>query len=204
LIVGKEVLQFKTATLDEAAVNAYTLTNLLRGTQGSETVLSELTAGDRVLVVSPDTFHFLALNPADVGTTLYLKVVSPGQALSDVAQITHTVEALNVSPWGPATVAGSRDGSNNLTITWNRRTRATVRAFGVQGRPLFEDLETYEVDIYDSVPAVVRTITVTTESASYTAAQQTTDGLTPGDPVSLRVYQTSRLTDRGRPAIATV
>jgi hypothetical protein len=204
LLVGSEVLQFKTAAVADADTNDYLLTSLLRGRRGTETVVSGLAQTDRVFVIDQNTFHFHALDPSDIGNALQFKAVTPGMDLSSVDAVTHTVQALNVSPFAPANVSGTRDGSNNLTITWDRRTRAPVRLLGPQGRPYFEDTDNYEVDIYDGTPAVVRTIEVTTTSASYTAAQQTADGLTPGNPVSLRVYQMSRMCDRGRAAIETV
>ncbi|MNG17675.1 hypothetical protein D3C84_1016780 [compost metagenome] len=66
-----------------------------------------------------------------------------------------------------------------------------------------EASEAYQVDIYSGA-TVVRTISATTPTASYTAAEQTADGLTPGNPVTLRVYQLSDVRGRGFPAIATV
>jgi len=52
--------------------------------------------------------------------------------------------------------------------------------------------------------ATLRTITAVTPTASYTAAQQTTDGLTPGNPVVLRVFQISATVGRGIQRSATV
>jgi hypothetical protein len=46
--------------------------------------------------------------------------------------------------------------------------------------------------------SVLRTITgLSSPAASYSAANQTSDGLTPGDPVLLRVYQMSAIVGRG-------
>jgi len=68
---------------------------------------------------------------------------------------------------------------------------------------LGEETEAYEVDIYSGA-AVVRTITATTPTISYSAAEQSADGLVPGNPVSLRVYQMSAVRGRGFPAISIV
>ena len=67
-----------------------------------------------------------------------------------------------------------------------------------------EDTEAYEVDIMDG-DTVARTISsLSDESASYTAAQQTADGFTPGDPIDCNIYQLSAAVGRGWPLEATV
>jgi hypothetical protein len=64
--------------------------------------------------------------------------------------------------------------------------------------------ERYEVDILSGV-TVVRTISVSAATTTtYSAANQTTDGLTPGNPVSLVIYQMGDLVGRGRASAATV
>jgi hypothetical protein len=99
-------------------------------------------------------------------------------------------------------VTGTRNASNDLTVTWVRRTR--LGGLWVDGRdvPLSETTEAYEVDILDG-DTVVRTLTTTTPSVTYPASQQTTDGLTPGDPVTVTIYQLGQL-GRGWPTTATV
>jgi hypothetical protein len=54
-----------------------------------------------------------------------------------------------------------------------------------------------------SVEKVVMSIGPTAATI-YTAAQQTEDGLTPGDPVHLKISQLSSLVGRGLPADVTV
>jgi hypothetical protein len=100
-------------------------------------------------------------------------------------------------------IEGARDGSDNLTITWVRRTRVGGELADGIDIPLGEAAELYEIDILDGM-TVVRTIQASSPTASYTAAEQTTDGLTPGDPVDLIIYQISALVGRGFPAAATV
>jgi hypothetical protein len=100
-------------------------------------------------------------------------------------------------------VAGSRNGANDLAVTWIRRTRLAVPGLGAGPVPLGEATEHYEVDILVGL-AVVRTIATTTPTVTYTAAAQTADGLAPGAPVKLAVYQMSDVRGRGHPAVATV
>jgi len=70
---------------------------------------------------------------------------------------------------------------------------------------LGEASQAYEVDIRNAGDtATLRTITAATPIASYTAAQQTTDGLTPGNPVVLRVFQISATVGSGIQRSTTV
>ena len=100
-------------------------------------------------------------------------------------------------------VVGVRDTSNNLTVTWIRRSRLRSPGLGNGPVPLGETTEAYEIDIFTGA-AVVRTITSTTPTFTYTAAEQTADGKTPGAAVTMRIYQMSDVAGRGFPAISTV
>ena len=108
-------------------------------------------------------------------------------------------------PYAPLHLAGPRDGSaNNLALAWVRRTRLGGALLdGTGAVPLAEAAEAYEVDIRNAADtATLRTITATTPSASYTAAQQVADGLTPGAPVRIRIFQISATVGRGIPGSA--
>jgi hypothetical protein len=72
--------------------------------------------------------------------------------------------------------------------------------------PLAEETEAYEVEILEGV-TVKRTLSTTTTSVTYTAAQQTTDWgtlLAPGDTLNIRLTQLSVLVGRGTPKPVTL
>ena len=125
-----------------------------------------------------------------------------GQIDASVNSFQQDITGENLVPFRPVTIAGTRDGSDNLTITWDRQDRASFPILVIPP-PLSEQTLEFEVDILDGA-TVVRTITVTTETASYTAAEQTTDGLTPGDPVDVKIYQISAIVGRGNEGSETV
>jgi hypothetical protein len=107
-------------------------------------------------------------------------------------------------PYAPAHVMGSRDGGGDLTITWVRRTRMNGGWADFTGDvPLGEAAEAYEVDIMDG-STVVRTIANTTPTATYTAADQTTDFGAPQASITVRVHQISAIVGRGIAATATL
>ena len=71
--------------------------------------------------------------------------------------------------------------------------------WGAGDVPLAEDSEAYEVEIRDG-SIVKRTLTATTTSVLYTAAQQTADWGAPlgsGQSLTIRIYQLSALIGRG-------
>lgn len=198
---GGEVLQFQTATL--VAPATYELTGLLRGRLGTEANAAAHTSGEVFVLLRSANLGRSDFGPADWNAAHLFKPVSFFTSEADTASQSFTNTGVGQKPLSPVHVAGTRDGSNNLSLTWIRRTRYRVPGLGLGPVPLGEESEVYQVDFY-SGSTVVRTVTVTTAAATYTAAEQTADGLTPGAAVSLRVYQIGATIGRGFPAIATV
>jgi hypothetical protein len=139
----------------------------------------------------------------DLGLSRYYKGVTLGEPLSSAAAVGFTDTAIGLKPFSPILFKAGRDAANNIVFEWQRRTRLAVRMIGPLGInvPLGEDTESYEIDIFSSssYSTVVRTIASSTPTASYTAAQQTADGLTPGNIIYARVYQRSATVGRGYP-----
>jgi hypothetical protein len=69
--------------------------------------------------------------------------------------------------------------------------------------PLGEDSERYEIDILDGSD-VLRTLSTTSPTATYTATQQTDDFGSLQSSVSLRIYQLSTTAGRGTPRSAVL
>jgi hypothetical protein len=95
-------------------------------------------------------------------------------------------------------VKATRDGTD-IDITWKFRSRIDGAWDDLHDVPFSEAVRQYSVDIMSGAGGtVVRTLaTVTTEAATYTTADQNTDGHTPGDPVYVKVYQISDIVGRG-------
>lgn len=202
-VIGKEIVQFKTAT--DNGDGTWTLSGLLRGRRGTENQVGSHAKNERFVLLTGGGILRVETDSAERGVLRHYKAVSIGTKLSSASQIPFINTDVGLKPYFPAHVAGSRDGSNNLTITWIRRTRIGGAWNDFSDVPLGEDSESYEVDILDAPGGnVLRTIAVTSQSASYTAAQQTADGLTPGNPVNVEIYQLSAAIGRGFKAAATV
>jgi len=197
-VIGDEILFFRTATLE--GNGTYTLRGLLRGRRGSEYAMSIHVTGDRFVLLSMSTVIRVAQVTADIGKTRKYKAVSVGSTLAATTEQEFTNEGAGLKPYAPVHLGGGRDASNNLTINWTRRNRISGEWRDSVDVPMSEASEAYEVDIYSSssYTSVVRTITgLSSPTATYSAADQTSDGLTPGNTVYFKVFQKSAIVGRG-------
>lgn len=200
-LLGDEIIQWQTATLN--GDGTYTLSNLLRGRRGTEWATGTHVANETFVAFDPEAMKRFDGDMADLNQLRHYKGVTIGAALQDTTAQEFTNTGNSQKPYSPAHLKGAWDGSDNLTISWIRRTRVGGEWVDNVDALLSENTEAYEVDII-SGGSVVRTISTSTQSASYTAAQQSADGLTPGDPVTARIYQMSAIVGRGYQAQATL
>ena len=199
--VGWELSAFTTAVLN--ADGSYTLSGLLRGLRGTDWACDQHVSGDLFVLLSVSTMERIDMASGDLGAEYIYRAVSFGMNFETGSMRAFTNIGRGSMPCSPVHIAGSRDGANDLTITWMRRTRIMGEWQDYVDAPLGEDTESYEIDIYDGA-TIVRTISAVTETTIYTAVQQTADGLTPGAPVTLQAFQLSAQIGRGFPRQATV
>lgn len=199
VLIGSELLQFRVATLVSPGV--YKLTGLLRGARGTEWAMTGHAASERCVLIRSAGLRRIVLENSELGVSRYYKGVTLGEALASATAESFTDNAIGLKPFAPIDLRAARDGSNNITFTWQRRTRLAVRMIGALGIsvPLGEDSEAWELDIYanGSYATVVRTISASSATAAYSAAEQTADGLTPGNTVYTKLYQRSAAIGRG-------
>jgi hypothetical protein len=200
-LLGSEVIQFKTATL--TGTRTYTLSGLLRGRLGTEWAAATHVLGERFVLLESSTVRVVEAPSAEYGVARYYRGASLGGLMDDAAEFAWTHNAVARKPLSPVLVGGGRDASGNLTINWVRRTRIGGGWINNADVPLGEASESYSIDIYNG-GSVVRTITEATATASYTAAQQTTDFGATQASISLVVYQVSAAVGRGYGASATI
>lgn len=203
-VIGDEILCFRDATLESNG--SYTLRGLLRGRRGSEYAMGSHAAGDRFVLASLSTLVRISAETASIGLERLYKPVSAGSTLANATAQAFTNLGTGLKPYAPVHLGGGRDASNNLTINWVRRTRISGEWRNSVDVPLGEETEAYEVDIYNGsgYATVLRTISATSQTASYSAADQTSDGLTPGATVYFKVYQLSAIVGRGHAATGSV
>lgn len=188
--VGKdgvgEYLQFKTATF--VSGTTYQLTNLRRGRRGTDWALGGHVSGEEFVLLDGDgIFRVVYSDETEWGDPLEVRGVTLHQdeAEADTENFTNTGEGKR--PFSPVNVEGTWDGSNNLTVIWDSRSRMFAGGLGI------DDNAEWDIEITNATP--VRSDTVSAETFAYSAADQTTDGLTPGDTIEGRVRQTSDVND---------
>lgn len=198
-----EIFQFQTATALGGGL--YRLGGLLRARRGSDFAMGTHAAGDMFVLLATDTISRVPTDSGEIGAERIYRATSFGTFSDASRRHAFTDSGASLKPLSAVHVKGARDGSSNLTITWIRRTRIGQRWIDFSDVPLGEDSEAYEVDIYNAGwTAVLRTIAVTAQTASYTAAQQTTDFGAPQAAINIKVYQISAAVGRGFAATATV
>lgn len=193
-LVQDEILAVGTWTPVSGTV--YRASNLYRGLRNTEDHRSGHAIGDRV--VRLDESVYFTDPQSQPGALIGLKMVPLGSADVDEPTQVVTLDNEMQRPFSPEDIRGTRDGSNNLTVTFRHRSRTLKGLIGDSGGgpDLAEPSESYEVEFPDAVPVRVKTVGAT-KSVAYTAAEQTTDGLTPGNAVKVRVYQISASVGRG-------
>jgi hypothetical protein len=197
-----EVIQFTTATL--LAPRTYEISGLLRGQAGTEAAMrSPLAAGARVVFLNAAHVS-LNLAPAEIKLPLNWRYGPSSRDIGDISYTSavHAFQGVGLRPLSPVHLSGARNGGD-LTISWIRRTRIGGDSWDTEDVPLSEASEAYDVDILDGT-TVKRTLSVTSASALYTAAQQTADFGAPQTQVSVMVYQKSAAYGRGSARAATL
>jgi len=187
------------------APSRYRLTRLLRGQRGTELAIGNpALAGARVVILDT-TIAALPFAQADIGLPWNWRVGLASRPVSDTsyAAITFTPTGVGLRPFAVGQVEQpwrSARSPGDLTIRWIRRSRALAAdSWEAAEVPLAEDSEAYVVEILDGA-IVRRTLTASTTSVLYTAAQQSADWgalLDPGQSLAIRIYQLSALIGRG-------
>jgi hypothetical protein len=118
--------------------------------------------------------------------------------LAATSPVSLTITGAELKPYTVCDVKGARDGGNNLTITWKRRTRHSGELTDFIDAPLNETTESYAVEVWDSTYTTLkRTINVVAQTAPYSSADQTTDFGSPQAIVYLKIFQNSSFLGRG-------
>ena len=198
-LVGDEIIGFANATL--IGENTYRLSTLLRGLADTMDEMTGHITGERFLLLDGTGVYQVPFNLSWIGSDRYFRLVAGGAAVDDADSETLSITGASLRPFSPAPGDIIRDGSSNITLTWHRRTRVVTRLFAPATVPLAEESEAYEIDVYDpdDPGTVLRTITATSETASYSATEQGDDGFSAWDTVGFRIYQMSEIYGRGKP-----
>lgn len=199
-LIGEEIIYFKNATL--TAANTYMLSELLRGRRGTEWSISGHIANESFFFLS-GYLERLEGQILDLNSQRLYKAPISTQTLADITATPFTTLGKSLKPYAPCQINGVRDGSNNLTISWVRRTRKGGMLVDYKDVDLSELSEAYEIDIL-SGSTVVRTLSSSTATTIYSTANQIADFGSPQINVNVRIYQLSGYVGRGYAGVATI
>jgi hypothetical protein len=198
------ICSFVNAT--QNADGTYTLSRLLQGRRGTEWMCGEMAVGDTFVLLSTSSVIRRGLDLTEVDKLRYYKSVTFGSQIAAAPVKQYTLEGQDRMPYAPCQISAEYDtpSSGDITISWIRRDRLTQNSSLSVSPICSESSEQYSVDILDGA-SVVRTLTtVTSPSAVYTSAQQTTDFGSPQSSISVMVYQLSSQVGRGFAVEATI
>ncbi len=202
-VVGGEIIGYLNAILQ--GDGSYTLSGLLRGLRGTEGWCNGHILGETFVKLDPTltTVKHEQENTALVGVQQYFRGVTAGNPVTGTASQQLTLQGNDLKPYAPAQFTGYIDMSNNIVMTWTRRTRlGGTWPNGNDTVPLSEQNESYDLVIFNSAGTVIkRTVSaLNTPTYTYTAAQQTADFGSIQTSVYAIVYQNSAYVGRGFPA----
>lgn len=194
-----EIIHAQNCTLQ--ADGSYILTSLLRGRQGTEWASGLHAAGDALVMLSDPDVALVGSTISQIGVPHLWRGITATREIDSDADYAWAYEGENLKAQAPVNPLGTRS-SGNLTITFNARTRAFPDWVMWRVQPV-ADAPSFEIDVM-SGSTVVRTLTGTTPSITYTSAQQTTDFGAPQSSVVVRIYHVSETMGRSRPLEVTL
>ncbi|WP_448680024.1 phage tail protein [Pseudomonas nicosulfuronedens] len=197
-----EIVRFQNAALQSDG--SYLVSGFVRGDKGTEWATGTHLVGDYFIPLDDPDNIFIGLPVESIGLERLYRAVTSGDDLDSASDQPFTYRGVNLKPLSGVYPQGVRNGSGDLTAAWTRRSRLSSTWWwtGIPA-PIGETSESYEVDVM-SGSTVKRTISSTTPSIIYTAAQQTTDFGSLQSSITLRIYQLSTTVGRGYPLEVTL
>lgn len=185
---------------------SYILTDFLRGQFGTEWATGLHAASDSIVHLSSSELKFILMNSSSIGVEKLYRGITAGRALDTDSDLEFTYNGVNLECLSPCHLSGNRHPTtNNWTLTWTRRSRFGAWRDLVDAT-LGETTENYQIEIYaDGTYAVIkRTLTATSQTVSYTSAEQVTDFGSNQGTLYLKIYQLSSVVGTGYPLTASI
>lgn len=191
-----EIIQFVNATL--VSGTTYKLTKLLRGRRGTERFVGTRGVGDTFVMLSTGAVFRIPLENAEIGALRYYQAVSSGHLFSEGARQEFTGHGVALLPFSPVDIHHEVEDNFDLTITFKRRDRLGYEMTSGAEIPMSESSMLFIVDIYaaSDLNNIVRTINATSETVTYTLAQQQQD-FNSETPLVVKIAQVSTVVGRG-------
>lgn len=171
-----EIIQFRDVTTN--ADSTVTLSGLLRGRRGTDRFATGHQDGEVFVLLDASSLAKFSLALSEVAQNRFYKGVGTGQLFEEADTVTNASPGNDLKPYAPVHLASTGLPGSDITVTWVRRSRiAGDLRDGSDDIPLAEDSEAYDLVVLNGEGSTteVRSIAVTSESAVYTSANQSTD-----------------------------
>lgn len=175
---GWEVMQYGTAT--PVSEGVYDLSHWKRGLRATYWKTPAHAASEQFVLLDRATIERADFGRYDWGVTRKYRGVSYGGAASTAFNFANTGEGKR--PFPVTDVQGARDGGLNLTVSWTRHSRFDAGGDGTDGSD-------FRVEIYNGFGFLLRTLTSSSDSLVYTAADQVTDFGSTQPAVAVKAYR---------------
>ena len=190
-----ELFQFLNAEL--IGTKTYRLTGLLRGQFGTESLATQAIPVSANFVMIDSALIKLPVALDEIGREASFQIAPQGATSSDVAtMLTVTPQAIGLLPFAPVQARAART-SSGVTLKFTRRTRLDGDSWELADVPLNEASERYEVSILNG-STIVRTISTTTPSILYSAANEIADFGSAQASLHFQIWQLSDVKGHGR------
>lgn len=191
-----------------AEVNGtFTLSNLMRGRFGTEWAMTTHAVFDSVVLLDISPLGFINQTVSEINMTKYWRGVTNGKTLDSAENISLTYTGVNLKCLSPVYASSYHNAvTGDRVFNWVPRSRTPVEPFSGIATPVGETTESYELEIWTSGHTTLkRTLTgLTSPTATYTSANQTTDFGSPQTSYAVKIYQLSPTAGRGYPLISTL
>lgn len=196
-VLGDEIIGFQTVTANSPDNGVYTLSNIIRGLNGTDHNVDRHVFPEPFVLV--DNLLSVPMDEQNLNQVVNVVFRPKGDSSIDLQVIEY--QGASAAPLAPTDPQVTSSGSpEDYVFSWTRRDRK-YGAWSYAGEiPNSEATEDYEVDILDRDANVLRTLTVTdATTVTYTNANMVTDfGSVPPTVYGI-VYQISAALGRGWP-----
>lgn len=190
-VVGNEIIGFK--NVEQIDAYNYKLSGLLRGRRGTEWATTTHAIGDRFVFLDSSKLGRVNFETSEIGATRLYKAVTIGDSIGKTIQKSFTFNNIGQECYYPVYLNAFKAASSAILIKWIRRTRIGGEWRDYVDAQLGEASTEYKLEIWDSTfTTLKRTVTaISTESYTYTSADQTTDFGAPVLNFGVKVFQVS-------------
>lgn len=178
-----------------------TLSTLIRGYRGTEWATGLHEIGDYVVLLDDPDNAFIGSDLSQLAMERLYKPVTVGQDLASAESFEFAYQGVNLEPLSPVLPVGEII-SDDWVIEWTPRTRYSSNYWYTGIQPQNESVMAWEVDVLDG-STVVRTLSSSTPTVTYTEAQQIEDFGSAQSTIDIVIYQVSQRVGRGYPLEVT-